>query len=96
MRGDPEVDDLSSSVTDDEPGVQQSEPSGRDDQEVHRGDAMPVIAKEHLPPLSLVVVWLSLREISRDGGEANRNPKLREFSPNLSGAPSVLSRESTN
>jgi hypothetical protein len=37
-----------------------------------------------------IVVRISLREISRDGGEADRDPKLREFSPDLSGAPAVL------
>jgi hypothetical protein len=49
-----------------------------------------VIVKEGSPSLALITVRLSLREISRDGGEADRDPKFFEFSPNLSGAPAVL------
>ena len=45
-----------SSVADHKPGVQQSEPNGGDDQEVHRGDAVPVIAKKGLPALALIVI----------------------------------------
>jgi hypothetical protein len=71
-------------------------PNGGDDQEVHRDDAVSVIAKEGPPPLALIRVRVSLREISRDGGKADRDPKLLEFSPDLSGAPTVLSCESTN
>jgi len=96
MLGNPEMNDFPSSVSDDEPGVQQPEPSSRDDQEVHCGDAVPVIVKERPPPLALIMVRLSLWEIPRDCGEANRDPKLREFSPDLSGSPAVLIRESTN
>jgi hypothetical protein len=43
--------------------------SGGDDQEVHCGDAVPVIVEERPPPSTLIVVRISLREISRDGGE---------------------------
>jgi hypothetical protein len=57
---------------------------------------MLVIEKECLPALALVVVRFSLREISRDGGEANRNPKLLKLGLDLPGAPSVLIRESMN
>ncbi len=96
MRGDPEVDDLPSPVTDHKPGIQQSEPNGRDDQRVHRSDAVLVIAKKRPPLLALIVVRTSLREVSRDGGEADRDPKLFEFGPDFPGAPAVLIRESTN
>ncbi len=96
MRGDAEVDDLSSSVTDHKPGVQQSEPNGGDEQEVHRGDAVAVIAEECPPPLAMTMVRISFRESSRDSRKADRDPKLREFSPDLSGAPAVLVCESTN
>ena len=60
------------------------------------GDAVPVIVKERPPPLALMMVRLSLWEISRDCGEADRDPKLRKFSPDLSGSPAVLICESTN
>jgi hypothetical protein len=55
-----------------------------------------VIAKERLPPLALTVVRIALREISRDSGEADGDPKLREFSPDFSGTPAVLVRKATN
>ena len=55
-----------------------------------------LIAKEGLPALVLVLVRVSLREIPRDGGEADGDPKFLEFSSDLSGAPAVLSCESTN
>jgi len=57
---------------------------------------MSVIVKERPPPLALIVVRISLRESSRDRGEADRDPEFFEFSPNLSGAPAVLIGESTN
>ena len=57
---------------------------------------MPVIVKERPPALALTMVRLSLWEISRDCGEADRDPKFFEFSPNLSGAPAVFICESTN
>ena len=83
-------------MTDHEPGMQQTKLNGRDHQEVHRGDAMLVIAKKRLPALALFVVRVSLREIPRDGGEANRDPELLEFRTDLSGTPAILVRESTN
>jgi hypothetical protein len=64
MLGDPEVDDLPSSVADHKPGVQQAEPSGGDDREVHCDDALPVILKERLPSLALIVVRTPLRNRS--------------------------------
>ena len=76
--------------------LQKSEPNGREDKAVHRGDARLVISKERLPALALVVVRLSLRAISRDAGEADRNPKLLKSGLDLSRIPAVLSRESTN
>jgi hypothetical protein len=61
MGGHAKVDDFPSSVADHEPGVQQAEPNSGDDDEVHRGDAVFVIAKKRLPALPLVVVPISLR-----------------------------------
>jgi len=61
MCGDAEVQNLSSPMIEDEPGVEKSEPNGRDDEEVHRGDAMFVISEKRLPPLTLIVVRISLR-----------------------------------
>ncbi len=42
------------------------------------------------------MVRISFREISRDSREADRDPKFFEFSPNLSGAPTVLICKSKN
>ncbi len=96
MLGDPEMNDLPSPVPDHEPRIRKSESNGGPDEEVHRGDTMLVIAKECLPALALIMVRLSFWEISRDCGVADRDPKLREFSPDLSGSPAVLVRESPN
>jgi hypothetical protein len=96
MGGHAKVNDLPSSVTDHEPGVQLAEPDGGDDDEVHRGDAVLVIAKKRLPALALLVVRVSLWKISRDRGEAHGEAQLLEFRLDLSGTPTVLTRESTN
>ena len=96
MGGHAKMDDLPSSVTDHEPGVQQVKSNRRDDDEIHRGDAVPVIAKESLPPLALIAVGISLREISRNGCEADRDSELLEFCSNLPSTQTVLIRESTN
>jgi hypothetical protein len=55
-----------------------------------------VISKKRLPPLALAVFRITLWYVSRDSGEADGDPKLREFSPNFSGAPAVLSYKSPN
>jgi hypothetical protein len=89
MFGDAEINDLPTTVADHEPRVQELEPSGGDDQEVHRGDTMLVVSKKRFPALALIMVRLSIWEISRDCGEANRNPKLRKFSSDLSSAPRI-------
>ncbi len=90
------MEDFSSSVADHEPGVQQTKLNGGDDDEVHRGDAVLVIAKERLPALALVVVRVSVWKISRDSGEADPKAKLLEFRLDFSGSPAVLVCESTN
>lgn len=96
MFGYAEVDDLAPSVADHEPGVQQSEPCGGDDKEVHRGDLGPMITKERAPSLALIAVGISFREGSRDGGKTNEDPELLEFGSNLPGTPAVFVCESAN
>ena len=59
--GNPNVQNFPSSVTDHEPCVQKSESNGRDDQKVHRRDAVFVISKKCLPSLSLISIRISLR-----------------------------------
>ncbi|MBJ17893.1 MAG: hypothetical protein CL933_00580 [Deltaproteobacteria bacterium] len=46
--------------------------------------------------MALFVVRTSLREVSSDGGGADRDPKLLEFSLDLLSTPAVLIRESMN
>jgi len=90
------VDNFPSSVVDHKPGIQEAELNGRDDDEVHRGDAVLVISEKRFPALALVLIRVSLWKISRDGGEADRDPELLEFRLNLSSAPAVLIREPTD
>jgi len=59
MIGHAKVDDLSSSMADHKPGVQQSEPDGRDNQEIHCSDAVLVIVKKCLPSLALIAVRIA-------------------------------------
>ena len=96
MGGHTKMEDLPSSVTDHEPGVQQAESNGGDNDEVHGRDVVLVIAKKGLPALALVVVRVSLWKISRDSGKAHGELQLLEFGLDLSGTPTVLARESTN
>ena len=53
-------------------------------------------SEKRFPALALVLVQVSLREMPTDGGEAHGETQLFEFSLDLSGAPIVLLRESTN
>ncbi len=96
MLCDTEVEELTSTVSDHEPDVQDPESDGRNDQEVHRRKLVPMIPKERAPSLALIAVWISIREISRDRGEANEDPELLEIGVNLSSAPAVLVRDSAN
>ena len=77
MLGDTEVNHLSISVGDHEPGVQQSEPDRGNDQEVHRRAVVSVIPKEGAPSLTLIAVGTSHWEIS---GHGERPTKIPSFS----------------
>ena len=90
------MENFPSSMTDHKPGIQQTKLNGGDHQEVHRRDAMLMIAKKRLPALALVVVRVSLREIPRDGGEADPESELFEFCLDLSSPPSALIGESSD
>ena len=96
MGGHAELNDFSSSMADHEPGLQQVEPNGGDDEKIHRGDTVAVVAKKRLPSLALIVIGILLWEISGDGGEAHGEAQLFEFGLDHSGTPPVLIRESTN
>jgi hypothetical protein len=71
-------------------------PAGGNDQEVYRGDLVPMILKECAPPLALITVGISLWESSGYGGKANEDSELLEFSLNFPSSPAVLVCESPN
>lgn len=96
MLCDTEVEVLTSTVSDHESDLQEPEPDGRNDLEVHRRDLVPMTPKERAPSLALIAVWISIREISRDRGEANEDPELLELGVNPSSAPAVFVRDSAN
>ena len=91
-----EVEDLPSPVADHEPGIEQPEPRGGHDEEVHRRDVVSVIPKERAPSLTLIAVGRSRWEIPGYCGEPHEDPELLEFCSNLPGSPAVLVRESPN
>jgi hypothetical protein len=66
-------------VVEDEPGVQELEAYGRDHEEVHRRDGVPVSSQERQPVLSLHRIRRPLREVARDGRKADFDAELREF-----------------
>ena len=76
MSGDPEVNDFPSFVADHKPDVPQAEPNCGDNEEVHRNDAVFMVSEKRFPPLALIVVRRSLREIPRDGGETHGETQL--------------------
>ena len=76
MSGDPEVNYFPSSVADHKPDVRQAKPNGGDNDEAHRNDVAFVVSEKRLPPLALIVVRRSLREIPRDGGETHGETQL--------------------
>ncbi len=93
MGRDVDVQDSPSPVLDHEPHVEESKASGRDYEEVHRGDRIPVVAKECGPALPPIKVRLAFRQVARDGGEADAEAEHLEFSLDLSRSPTVLRGE---
>ena len=74
----------------DEPDIEESKTRRRDDEEVHRSDAILVVAQKRHPSLLLTAIGCSLREITRDSCEAYTEAELLELSLNLPTAPAVL------
>ena len=71
-----DLQDLSTSMSNDEPGTEKSEARRRHNGEVHRTDRVFVIASERNPPLSRVSVGRSPRKVPRDRGQADADTKL--------------------
>lgn len=84
------MQDFPATVIDDEPCIQQLESNGRNDEELHARNHVPVISEEGGPALPFLLVGSSLREIARDGGEAHGEAELLEIGLDLSCPPSVL------
>ena len=74
----------------DEPHIQETKSRSGDDEEVHRGDVVLVIAKKCDPSLLFAGVVGSLREIARDSREANGEAEILEFGSDFS--PEVFVR----
>jgi hypothetical protein len=78
-----EVEDTASSVVDDEPNVEKRHAHGRDHEEVHPSDHVPVIAEEGHPPLMRIPVGVDLRQVPGDRREAEADSELRQLCLNF-------------
>ena len=83
-------------MIDHEPHIEKSESHSRDHEEVHRRDCFLVIEKEGHPSLLLAWIGCPLREITRDGCEADCEAELLELAVNLPSTPAILVCQSTN
>ncbi len=88
-----EVQDSPLPVLDDEPHVEQLEVDGRNDEEVHCRDDIPVVSEKGHPALSLALVECSFRQVARHGRQADGEAELLELGLDLPGSPVVLGRE---
>jgi len=76
IRGEVEVQNPASLVVDREPDVQQSEPNGRNDEEVHSRDHVLVIPEECHPSLLLGRVGFCPRYVARGGRQTHFDAEL--------------------
>ena len=79
-------------MVEDEPDVQELEANGRDDEEVHRCDGIPVVPQEREPVLSPDRIQRPPREVARDRRKADFDAKLRELGVDPSRTPRILDR----
>jgi hypothetical protein len=74
MRGDAEPQDLSPAVADQQQSIEKSEGDGRNDKQVHRRNAIRMVAQKRLPALGR---WSSpARHILGDAGLADIDAEL--------------------
>ena len=78
MRGDSEPYDLSSAMPHDQQTREQTERDCRHDEQIHRGDAVGMIAEERLPPLGRRTS--SLGHIFGHAGLSDRDVELEQLS----------------
>jgi len=101
MFRDIEMEDLASTVFNDEETIQDSEGEGRDGEEVHGHDDLAVIAKESRPALAGVVGKGQAPEVPRDGAFRDIEAEFQKLPVNSRSTPggiffSHLSDESSN
>ncbi len=90
------MDGPPTSMIDHEPHIEKSKSHSRDHEEVHRRDCVLVIAEEGHPSLLLAWIGCSLREITRDGCEADCEAELLELAVDLPSTPAILVCQPTN
>jgi len=76
-RGDFEVENFPPSVIDREPDVEQAKSNGWNDEGVHAGDHLSVIAEKGDPALSLARIEQGPRHVTRYGCDPDSDPQFR-------------------
>ncbi len=87
MESNIEMKDSAFFMGDDEESVQRPEKQSRHDEEIHRGDSMPMILNESEPFAFLSVRRMKSHEISRDGSFLHGKPQFEQFAMNTGSAP---------
>jgi hypothetical protein len=85
-----EMEDLASTMFDDEETIQNSEDEGRHGEEVHVRDNLVVIAKESRPELVGVVGRREAPEIPRDGAFRDIQAEFQKLTVNSQSAPAGI------
>jgi len=85
-----EMDDLASTMFDDEETIQDAEGEGRHGEEVHGRDGLAVIAKESRPELAGLVGRRQATEEVGDGAFGDVKAEFKKFSVNSRCAPSWI------
>ena len=88
--GDVEVQDLASSVFDDEKAVAQLKSHGRHGEEVESGDHLAVILEEGQPALAGVAPAVDTPEMPRHGPFRDDDAEFPKFSVDLGCAPACI------
>ena len=92
MAGHVEVEDTPSSVVEHEPDGEQREAHGRNDEEIHSRDHVPVIPQEGHPPLMRVQARVDLRQVPGDRRQAEVDSELRQLCLDFARTPTVFRR----
>jgi len=93
---DVDVKDSPPLVVDDEPYVEKPKGGGGNYEEIHRGNAVLVVAEKRHPALLLPFVTGLYWHVPRNCCEADREAELPEFRVNLSSAPTILCGEASD